>query len=161
MSVSIHPILDIDIVKSTITAPSVWNFASDDLSGSPEAFFPKRESFYLGAWETDDNCTRFLGMFMCSPVTGIVVDLHTCLLPVAWGSKAKECANATREWIWANTEYRKITGIIPANNRLLLKFTQDVGMTQYGVCKDAWLKGGKTWDLILVEVNKEAPCQQQ
>ena len=162
MSILVKPITDIEVIRQTITAPSVWKFAADDLSGDVEVFTPKREAFYLGSWGTDeDGCSRFLGMFMCSPVTGTVVDLHTCLLPAAWGEKAKECAHATREWIWQNTPYTKVTGAIPANNRLLLKFTHDIGMSQYGVCKRAWLKNGKTWDLILVEVNKEAPCQQQ
>lgn len=159
--ITVKPIHDMEIVKKAITAPSVWKFAADDLSGCPDSFTPKTEAFYLGSWEEDDGCTRFLGMFMCSPITGTVVDLHTCLLPAAWGEKAKECAHVTREWIWANTPYTKITGAIPANNRALLKFTKDVGMREYGVCRDAWLKGGKTWDLILVEINKEVPCQQQ
>lgn len=147
----VAPVHDLDLVKRTIAA--LWRHVADDLAGSPELFTPRPDAFYLGAWDEDDV---FLGLFACVQVTGIVCEMHTCLLPCSWGAKAREAARITREWLWENTAYRKLIGAIPETYRAALKFARDAGMQEYGRCAGAWLKDGRAVDLVLVEVNREA-----
>jgi hypothetical protein len=152
---------DMDLVRSIITAPSIWPHVSDDGSGAPEDYRPVDHPaiLYVLAWDRNE----LLGLFMFAPENSITLDVHTCLLPAAVfpppdaqdaPSRSSAAARGVIQWIWANTPCRRIVTRVPAPNRLALRFARNAGMMEYGRNERSWLKGGKVYDQILLGISK-------
>lgn len=148
---------DMQVIADTITHPRIYPHVSDDLAPPRESFVPcdHPSVYYLGAWDQQE----YLGLWMFAPQNSICWDVHTCLLPTAWGKRAAEATKGAASWIFANTECQRIITTVPATNALALRLAKLAGLTQFGVNERSFLKNGQLLDQILLGISKpEAPC---
>lgn len=143
---------DLNVIAETITHPRIYPFVSDDLSPSRESFIPcdHPSLYYLGAWDQQE----YLGLWMLAPANSICWEVHTCLLPNAWGKRAIEATRGAIEHVWTETACQRIITVVPAYNSLALRLAEKAGMTRYGVNPKSFLKDGLLHDQILLGVSK-------
>lgn len=150
---------DAELIEKTITHPKLYPHVSDD--GCPDAgeFHAQLADsmYYMAAHDGD----RYLGLFLLHPHNLICYEVHTCLLPEAWGALSVECGKAVVQWMFNNTPCQRVITNVPKYNRLALRLARNVGMTEFGVNAKSFLKNGILHDQIMLGINKEASCQQQ
>ena len=142
-----------DIVRRVMTHPQVWPHISDDGSPAHQDYRPPEGEhiWYVLAW---DNGKELLGLWMFHPQNAVCWEVHTCLLPNAWGERAHIAARALPEWIWQHTPCRRIVTHVPENNRLALRFALKAGMTIFGCNKASYLKHGRLCDQLCLGLSK-------
>ena len=151
---------DMPLVRSVITHEKIWPMVADDLAGAREDFIPLDHpaTCYLSARDGD----HLLGIWMLNPENSVTWDVHTCLLPSAWGALAIKAACHAIQWVWDNTPCRRLVTKVPVFNRLALRFARMAGMVEYGRNPRSFLKNGELHDQILLGISKpEVLCQQQ
>lgn len=143
---------DYELVKRIVTHPRIYPHVADDFAAKPEDWQATENDsiWYVLAKE----CAEVLGLFIFIPQYAICWDVHTCLLPLSYGAKAKEAGKGIIEWIWANTPCLRITTVVPEYNRLALKFAQASGLICFGVNPKSYMKNGKLWNLIQLGLSK-------
>lgn len=143
---------DLELVRGVMTHPRIWRFISDD--GSPEAgdFTPSDHPsvWYMKALDG----AEFLGIWMFVPQTSVCFEVHTCLLPSAWGPRATQAAREMAEWMWANSPALRIVTSIPVINRLAIRLARNAGFTEYGRDPQSYQRDGMLWDRVLMGVSK-------
>lgn len=144
---------DMELVNQVIRHPRVYPHVSDDFSPPAEQLsMQDNEALWYVAVRDESD---FLGIFLFAPDNPICWEVHTCLLPRAWGDRAVEAATEVCRWIWQNTSCRRIITEVPENNTLALKLALNSGLKQYGVNPRACLRGGVERDLILLGISKD------
>lgn len=146
--------LDMGLVRSVLTHPRIYPAITDDGCPGVETFEPNPSMLYV----TVRDKGELLGIFALEGRNAICYEIHTCLLPRAWGERAKQAARGMREWLFANTPCQRIITTIPLYNTLAVRFAVEAGMEEFGINPDSYLKGGKLYGQILMGVSK---CQQQ
>ncbi|MEN6537838.1 MAG: GNAT family protein [Bryobacteraceae bacterium] len=143
---------DMELVRQVMTDPKIWPWICDDSSPALEEFQPVDAAawHYLTVFEGG----KLLGLFLFVPQTGVCWEVHTCLLPGAWGPSAAQSAREAQAWIWEQTPCRRIVTSVPIYNRLALRFALAAGMTQFGRDPASIERGGRLWDRILLGVSK-------
>lgn len=146
-----------ELVRQIMTHPQIWPHISDDCSPTAEEFQPimHRHFWYILARHEDTD--TLLGLWLFTPQNGVCWEVHTCLLPVAWGMLGQSAARALPAWIWENTPCRRIITNVPAGNPLALQFAQRAGMKVYGVNEGSYLKHGVLRDQTCLGLSKPAP----
>jgi len=152
MDVVAKPIYDIELIAETMRHPRIWPSVSDDESPPPEDFEPiiSDAVIYLGMFASG----KFHGLFMLHPHNSVCWEVHTCLLPSAWGSApvfAAECI----EWVFGNTECQRLITNIPSNNPLAARLAASVGMMKFGTNPKSFLKNGILLDQHMLGISKE------
>jgi|SRR6185312_4141696 len=143
---------DYELIRRIATHRLVYPFISDDFSPKADDYKPieSEQIHYVVIWDE----TELMGMFVLVPENHVCAKVHTCLLPAAYGERARQCAKEAIEWAWTNTAYARIVTDIPDNNRRALKFSHDVGFQVYGVNPKSFMKSGILRDQILMGVSK-------
>jgi len=143
---------DYELARQVLTHPKIYPAISDDSSPAREDYQPiaSEAVIYLAVYDA----AELLGLFLFVPQSGVCVEVHTCLLPRAWGGRAAEAARAARAWIWANTPAARIVTSVPEGNRLALRFARQAGMTEYGRNPASIQRNGRLEDLILLGMSK-------
>src|SRR6185369_16871555 len=92
--------------------------------------------WWIQAMDDHDGAPGFidttLGLFLFHPHNSICWEVHTCLLPAAWGERATRAGKGVVQWIWKNTPCLRIITNVPAYNRLAYRFALRCGMTEFG-----------------------------
>lgn len=150
---------DLALVKQVLTHPKIWPHITDDGCGAPEDFEPVD---HPGFWYVVVENGTLQGIFTFQKQNSVCWEVHTCLLPSAWGKLSKEAATGVREWVWQNANTDKdrcdrIVTSVPAYNRLAFRLAKASGMKEYGLNPKAFLRDGVLHDLILLGVSK---CQR-
>ena len=143
---------DYEIIRETITNPRIYRWLTDDTSPEREQFKPIESDliWYIGAYRDG----KYLGLWMFVPQNGICWEVHTCLLPQAWGESAmaaKELAN----WIWVNTPCQRIITNVPTYNKLARILAVNTGFKQFGINEKSFLKNGTLHDQLVLGLSKE------
>lgn len=143
---------DREVVRAVMAHPRIYPHIADD--GCPPAteFEPLE---HPGVWYVlvrDEG--RPLGLFVFVPQNSVCWEVHTCLLPWAWGRPAAIAAAEMARWIWEHTPCRRIVTSVAAYNRLALRFAERAGMTEYGRNPASWLKDGKLHDQVLLGMSR-------
>ena len=143
-----------EAIKAVVTHPKVYLHVSDDFSPSAEAWEPIKDdtAWYVLVRDAEE----VLGLWAFFPENAICWDVHTCLLPTAYGERARQAVNQVPDWIWQHTQCVRIVTKVPAYNRIALKFAKVAGMTEYGCNPRSYMKDGKLHDLILLGMSKGA-----
>lgn len=130
-----------------LTQPEFWKVLSDDFSGDPEEFEPQPVDSPYVAYVTVHDGERFLGFVIVNKHSEVQVELHNALLPaVGWKTRVQ----VGREfilWLWAAGRKRIIVKVL-ASNRYSLKYTEFIGMKQFGVNSRSFLKDGLLQDEV-------------
>jgi RimJ/RimL family protein N-acetyltransferase len=143
---------DYVLIKAIMSHPGVYRNLVDDFSPAAADFRPIESDliWYLVAW--DGN--QLLGLWMLVPQNGICCEIHTVLLPHAWGDRARRAANEALAWIWTNTPCRRIITNVPAENRLAYHFALAAGLEVYGTNEASFLRNGRLQDQICLGISR-------
>lgn len=144
--------IDYDLIKQIVTHSKIWPHITDDFSGKPEDFNPiqHESAFYLLVKEERE----VLGVFALYPKNRICWEVHTCLLPTAWGKRARHAAKDGMRWIFEHTECLRLITDVPEYNVLALRFAHMAGMTQFGINPKSYMKNGKLHDVTMLGISK-------
>lgn len=159
VSLETRPVYDEALIASVMRHPRVFPHISDDSLPGPESLkVALNESLlFLGIYEGDD----FHGLFLAHPHNAVCWEVHTCLLPSAWGARANAATQSCARWLWDNTLCERIITAVPDGNTLALNLARRAGMVVYGVNPRSIQRGGKLLGLTMLGMNKEQPCLQQ
>lgn len=149
--ITAQPTEDLTLVRSVITHPQIWDHVSDDYSGQPESFVPAAQALYLAMY--DDS--ELLGVFLVHPHNTVCWEVHTCLLPNAWGPRARVAAQSAIAWMWQHTAARRLITNVPVTNRLALRFARQSGFTEFGRNPDSFQKDQILHEQVLLGISKD------
>lgn len=145
-------------IKAVMTHASIYPFITDDAAPAPEDFEPYVHSVLWYVRVLDGR--ELLGLFLLVPANSCTWDVHTCLLPSAWGTRGQTAAKELIAWFFETMPgAARLCTAVPAHNRLALKFAERAGMTEYGRNPLSYRRNGALQDQILLGISK--PCQQQ
>lgn len=151
--ISAERCFDVALIRQAIAHPKLYAQLSDDGCPSAEEFDVQlRDGLIFVAMRDGDE---FLGVFLFHPHNHVCYEVHTCLLPVAWGQRALECTKAAAQWMYENTPCQRIVTNVPVYNRLALRLARNSGMEQFGLNPKSFLKNGILHDQIMLGMNKE------
>ncbi len=143
---------DYALIGGIMRHPRVYPHLTDDASPAAADFRPiESDAFcYLVAWDANE----LLGLWLLVPQNAVCWEIHTALLPGAWGSRARRAAEVMLAWVWENTPCQRIVTGVPQGNRLAYHFAIQAGMEQYGINEASFLKGGRLLDQICLGINR-------
>jgi len=148
---------DYDLIRQILTHSRVYDKISDDYSPRREEYRPIEHEaiWYVLARDYDEQSGEFdlLGLWMFHPQNGICWEVHTALLPIAYGVPGRLAAQLLPPWIWEHTPCRRIVTNVPSTNRLALRFAIAAGMKIFGINRASYLKGGKLCDQICLGIS--------
>lgn len=157
---------DYALICQVLTHEKIWPHISDDGSPAREDYRPvEHEAIWYVIVRDQDEV---LGLWTFVPQNAVCWEVHTALLPAAWGERGQNAARLLPEWIWENTPCRRIVTNVPETNRLALHFAAKAGMKVYGVNPQSWMKNGALCDQICLGLSapevsvseEEEACRQ-
>jgi hypothetical protein len=143
---------DMALVRSILTHPKLYPHLADDASPRPEDFEPIDHPAILYLLVSRGGIP--LGVFMLIPQNAATLEVHTALLPSAWGSAAIEATKRGTEWVWENTAFSRVVTNVPAYNRLALRLAERSGMKRFGINERSFLKNGQLYDQIMLGISR-------
>jgi len=154
---------DLSAVKRVVTTPEVWRRMVDDYAPSREQWEPNAEQsiWYVEVFSDDfhelqidrDVSQAEVGIISLFPQSPHWAEIHTTLLPVAWG-RCVPIGKAFLAWCWENTPFTCLTTHIPSYNRLALRMAEQSGMHHAGLIHDSFKRGGKLHSQYILEAIK-------
>jgi RimJ/RimL family protein N-acetyltransferase len=148
---------DYDLIWAVMTwSPAIYDKISDDYSPPREKFRPLEHDSLWYVICRDDR--EVLGLWIFVPQNAVCWEVHTVLLPCAWGARGIEAALELPDWIWEHTTCRRIVTHVPATNRLALRFAKEAQMVEYGVNEKSYLKDGALLDQVCLGIS--APAEE-
>ena len=144
---------DYELVRKILTHPRIYDKISDDFSPARDDYRPIEHDavWYVIVRESEDGA--LFGLWMFHPQNGICWEVHTALLPIAYGVPGRLAAQLLPSWIWKHTPCRRIVTNVPSTNRLALRFAIAAGMKIFGINRASYLKGGKLCDQICLGIS--------
>lgn len=139
-------------IRLVATDPKLWPHLSDDFAGEPAAWQPQQSESFVYVKVSDDY--QALGFFLLVQHSPVLLEIHTALLPHAWGAPARDAAHSIVRWTWENTLAQRLITSVPASNRLALKFAQRAGLTEFGRNPRAFQKRGQLQDIVLLGLSR-------
>jgi RimJ/RimL family protein N-acetyltransferase len=140
-----------------MTHHSIWPYISDDGSPPIEEYRPieSEQIWYVIVRDIypDAGTQEVLGMWIFHPQNSICWEVHTCLLPNAWGDRGQRAARIGPAWVWENTPCRRIITNVPTTNRLALHFAVKAGMHIFGVNPASYKKHGTLCDQVMLGIS--------
>lgn len=140
------------VIRRIMTHPKVYSQITDDFSPACEDFQPIEHEALWYVIVRDGS--ELLGLWMFHPQNTICWEVHTALLPSAWGARALQAALELPEWIWEHTPCRRIVTNVPALNRVAYHFALAAQMVEYGRNERSILKHGILQDQICLGISK-------
>lgn len=143
---------DWELVKQIVTHEKIYPHVSDDFAPPAAEWEPTKHPDVLYVVARDGE--EVLGLWALIPENRICMKVHTCLLPGAWGERARRAASEFIPWVWANTGCQRLNTDVPEFNRIALRFALQGGFTQFGVNPKSFKKNGKLWDQIMLGISR-------
>lgn len=154
---------DYELIRKVITHPRIYKHLVDDNSPARDDYYPIEDEhiWYIVVREIfpDAGPEELLGLWMLHPHNSICWEIHTALLPNAWGERAHRAAGMVIEWIWENTPCLRLITNVPSSNRLALNYAKRAGFEQYGVNPASFRKDGKLHDQVLLGISPQSHSQ--
>lgn len=156
---------DYDLIRRIMTDRAVYSDISDDGCPAAENFQPVESDalwYVIASDRRPDQEPIVLGLWLLVPQNTVCWEIHTVLLPHAWGPLGREAARAMAQWIWSETPCKRLITNVPEPNRLALHFAREAGMVEYGLNPASYLKHGKLFAQHCLGLsNPEVVCPQQ
>lgn len=151
--IQIKPLDNKELILSTLRNKHIYKHLTDDsCPQNPDSFCIVSDLLlYLGVYQDDE----YMGLFVIHRHNYILYEVHTCLLPVAWGSSvdyAKSCIS----WMFQNTDCKRLITNVPDGNTLAIRLAQKSGMDIFGYNPSSFLKNGQLIGQTILGVSK---CQ--
>jgi len=147
-----------ELIREILTYPRIYPYISDDYSPPASEYQPVKHDavWYVLALDVHTNGHDLLGLWMFVPQNGVCWEVHTALLPCAWGDVGLAAAQLLPAWIWEHTPCRRIITNVPATNRLAFHFAIKAGMEIYGTNRASYLKNGALCDQTCLGISAPA-----
>ena len=146
--VTIERTSDIDTIKPIISHNDIYPFISDDYSPLATDYEPIIDNSIY--WLLIKNSGVLCGLFMVHQSNGITCEVHTCVLPNHRGSKTTLYTKKLFDWIFENTQFKKVITHVPSFNSAALVLAEKSGMTREGINRLSFLKTGHIFDQFLL-----------
>jgi hypothetical protein len=98
---------DWELVKRIVTHPKIYPYVKDDFAPPPEKWEPIQHEHVVHLLCRDDHMV--VGLFVLIPENAVCWEVHTNILPIAYGEKATECGRAGIKWVFENSICKRIT----------------------------------------------------
>lgn len=148
---------DMAVVRQIVMHPAIWPHVHED--GTGDDWQPVAIDGFIWLLVSDPEP---LGVFLVHQRGACSYEMHTCLLPESWGPRAAHAAQLLLKWAFTELHCRKMITAVPSYNRAALRFAKAGGMTQEGVNRASFLRGGQMVDQIMLGITKEEwLCQSQ
>ncbi len=143
--------VNVEYITKCVTHPKIWDMSSDDGSVEVDKYIPVIQDnvYWLSIMHNQP-----LGVFLLYPHNYVCYEVHTCLLPIAWGM-SEECAKIGMEWMFSSTPCQRIITNIPEYNELAIRMAVKSGMEQFGVNIKSFLKKGKLYNEVMFGISKK------
>ncbi len=150
----IEPLTDKNIILETIRNKKIYkNLIDDSCPKNPDDFNVINDLFlYLGVYDHDGE---YLGLFLLHRHNLILFEIHTALLPNAWG-RSLDCAKSVISWVFSNTDCKRLVTSVPDGNTLAFRLAKSAGMDVYGYNPKSFMLEGELLGQTLLGVSK---CQ--
>lgn len=148
---------DEEIIRSTIGHPKIWRHVTDDSCQSIDAIDSVNipGMTIVGAYSGE----TYLGLFMLHATSGVTYEVHTALLPIAWGEIAANAAKSLVCWVFQSTPCERLITSIPDGNDLARRLAMLVGMEKYGHNPKSMRRNGALIGQDLFGISKGDVCQ--
>lgn len=136
------------LIRAIMTDRAIYKYASDDYSPPRQHFRPVMLD---GIWYVlvRDEGGALLGMFILAMNSSTQYEIHTRLLPRAWGPRSVDAIRGACRWAFRHIPCcRRIVGTVPVTNRLACRFAERAGFEIWGVNRASVLLGGQLVDQI-------------
>lgn len=136
-------------VAAILSHPAIFRHVGDDSVMSCEPV--DHDAFY---WMLV-NDGEPAGVFLVHAHNSVCYEMHTSILPRAWGEKASQAAQMLLAWAFNATPCLKMITAVPAYNRAALRFAKAGGMVQEGVNRSSFLHDNALIDQIMLGITKQ------
>ncbi len=103
----------------------------------------------------EDESGEAIGIFFVSIHSSILVEIHECFLPSAWGRKARRAVREFHDWLWSTyPAIQRVRGVIASSNRGAIAFAESVGLKIFGIEEKSFLQGGKLRDQVFMGLSR-------
>lgn len=143
---------DMATVRWIMTEPSIYRNIVDDGCPPSSEFQPADHPSIWYVLVRDSETP--LGLWMLVPHNSFCYEVHTCLLPVARGQRARLAAGEFLAWVWSNTPCERLVTSVPAFNKLALKFAKEAGMVEYGINPQSFKRHARLFDQHLLGMSR-------
>ena len=141
----IYNCTDKAVIENIVLHPKVMLWLTDDNSDHYEVIMHP-QIYYLVNEEGS-------GVLRVDPMNSVTCFGHIATLPKLWGH-GHEFTSEAITWIFANTLYQKVVGIIPAYNEKVIKLAKDLKFKQEGVLTKSFLKNWVLADQLIFGLSK-------
>ncbi len=148
---------DAELIKSIITDDDIYPLCSDDASPPASDYTPPDPNVVLFLLVVHEGVIR--GMFILVPKNGVTLEVHTCIKKSFRGKGAVLAATQMLKWVFSNTKARKVVTSIPSYNKPARAFAKMAGMTDEGINRQSFMKGGVLYNQWFMGITKEEVCQ--
>lgn len=150
--IRVEPITDQRVIDETLRHPRVYRHIRDDFCPEDPRQFsaPAGPFLYLAAY----HGAEYLGLFMLQAHSAVLWEVHTCLLPTAWGGATLACTAACAQWMWERTPCQRLITAVPEGNELALRLARRSGMADYGVNPRSLQRGGRLLDQTMLGMSR-------
>jgi len=137
---------DIDLIKSVLCRPDIYDVINDDNSGPAEDFEPPMDVLYVAGYVNDD----IIGIMIYHEVTG-GLKCHIQVLPEYRKKYAREFARMALNFGEAKNAilYSEIPDCYPN----VINFAKEFGFNETGSIKGDYIKNGIAHDVIKMRKN--------
>jgi RimJ/RimL family protein N-acetyltransferase len=133
------------VIENIVLHPKVMPWLTDDNSDNYEVIIHP-QIYYL---VNEENS----GVLRIDKMNSVTCSGHLATLPSLWGNGHAFVQEAL-DWVFVNTFYQKIVGIIPAYNERVIKLVKDLNFKQEGVLTKSFLKNWVLADQLIFGLSK-------
>ncbi len=143
---------DFKAIRALALHPRIFPHISDDYSNDVKVWQPTENEQVITLLAKDTEGIFGFGVFI--PQTHMQYGSHMGFLPRSYGNLALQSFKEMLDWMWQNTQARRLVGEVPRNNRLGIRFARRAGFEVYGINKGSTLRGGVLLDQVCLGISK-------
>lgn len=136
-------------IKSVITHPDIYPRLINENSPPPDLWKPAKGRIYIVGYDAIP-----FGVLSANRKSDIQYIVHFQVIPEFRKTHAIKFAEKAVQWVWDNTEARKLVAEVPEFHPNVIKFADKVGFIVEGVNYKSCLKDGKLYDQIYLGLSK-------
>lgn len=140
--IEIRQITDPETILKTLQDPHIVSMCCpDDMVDEIPSIVSVPGYRFLGVYEGD----QYLGLFVAHLLFGEAF-LHACLLPSAYGEKAREAGRLLEKWIQKNMNPKRVIAQVADFNPWAVRYVKDMGFSFLGTIHGGWMHQGEEHD---------------
>ena len=140
---------DIDLIKSILSNPEIYDRIADDKAPSVEDFEPVPPSDFVYYLTDDEN----IGLVFLHWKNGVALEGHVHVLK-EHRDKAMTFSEKALKWIWKNTGALKIVVSIPSIYPDVVRFVEKNGFEREGLRRGSYMKNGVLCNQVLLGLSR-------